>query len=260
MSDEQLARIEVRLDNIHEDLQDMDETVCGIDQRVRSLETAAAGIGYAIGGLGLLATVIAIAAALSSCAAPSYVQQPALMPPVESVVALVDDTGSPFCSGVALDEGVLTAAHCVEDVDTVRVAVASAWDADRLGYTSAWTATVERRDERLDLALLSRVQLPAVQLGPRARQGDRVAVVGQVFGLPFAVSRGYVASAHCVNVGGVCLQVIDANCGPGDSGGPVFTSDGRTVGVLVRGVGGPFYGYPLHLIVPADTVAAFLRR
>jgi hypothetical protein len=261
MSDDTLARIETRLDNIHEDLHDMDDTMSDIDNRVRSLEARAMGVAYAVAGLGLLATVMAILAALSGCTTPVMVraEPPHDLPDIAPTVAIVDEAGNAHCAGVRTSAGVLTAAHCLEP--DMRIADASSWVPDPVGghFAASYRVDVIRVDGGADLALLGPAGGPVAPLGDRAVLGDHVVLVGMPYGQPFIAARGFVASSQCTDIA-PCLQYLDINAGPGDSGGPVYSWDGHLVGLLVQGVGSPGSSWPVHLMVPADTISQFLRR
>jgi serine protease Do len=96
-------------------------------------------------------------------------------------------------------------------------------------------ASVERKDETLDLAL---VRVPgakaaALPLGDATllRTGDHVVFIGTPQGLDFTVHEG-VVSHKARSIFGVAFLQIDGNVNPGNSGGPLLDMHGRVVGVV----------------------------
>jgi len=101
-----------------------------------------------------------------------------------------------------------------------------------------FTARVVGRDPRTDLALLkieAGAALPHLTLGDsdRARPGDWVVAVGNPFGLGGTVTAG-VVSARGRDIGAGPYDdfiQIDAPINSGNSGGPLFATDGSVIGV-----------------------------
>lgn len=127
------------------------------------------------------------------------------------------------------DGTVVTNNHVVADGGTVSIT---------LDDGSELPALIVGRDQRTDLAVLQ-VQagrkLPSLILGDsdQVRPGQWVVAVGNPFGLGGSVTAGIV-SARGRDIGAgpydAFLQ-IDAAINQGNSGGPLFTQDGRVVGV-----------------------------
>ena len=97
-----------------------------------------------------------------------------------------------------------------------------------------------RRDEKLDVAVVrigERLGTP-IPLGDATtlRHGDKVVVIGNPHGLELSLTQG-VVSHNARNVMGVSYIQVDANVNPGNSGGPLFDSYGRAVGVVSMMVG-----------------------
>lgn len=130
---------------------------------------------------------------------------------------------------IAPDGYVVTNNHVIENASDVTVV---------LQDDTELTAKVVGRDTRTDLALLkveSENPLPAVEWGDSTglRVGDWVVAVGNPFGLGGTVTAGIVsATARDIQAGPYddFLQT-DASINRGNSGGPLFGSDGRVVGV-----------------------------
>ncbi len=139
----------------------------------------------------------------------------------------VEARGSGFI--ISPDGLVVTNNHVVKGATSVTVA---------LDDGTSLVAKVVGRDSRTDLALL-RVKpsgrLPFIQLGESddVQPGQWVVAVGNPFGLGGTVTAGIV-SARGRDIGegpyDSFLQ-IDAPINMGNSGGPLFTQDGKVVGV-----------------------------
>lgn len=99
-------------------------------------------------------------------------------------------------------------------------------------------AKVVGRDSKTDLALLkvdSKKKLPALEWGDsdKARVGDWVIAIGNPFGLGGSVSAGIIsARARDINSGPFDDFIqTDAAINRGNSGGPLFDTDGKVIGV-----------------------------
>lgn len=117
----------------------------------------------------------------------------------------------------------------------------------------SFSARVERRDERRDLALL-RIDaggLPAaVARDPRdVRVGEVLVAVGHPLGIPNALTMGI---AHAAVGGRSRFVQADLMLAPGNSGGPLADVHGRVVGINSMVVGG------LALAVPTGDVQRFV--
>ncbi len=134
-------------------------------------------------------------------------------------------------SGFVIDPDgtVVTNNHVVKDADKVSVT---------LNDGTELPAKVLGRDPRTDLAVIkveAGHKLPALTLGDsdQVRPGQWVVAVGNPFGLGGTVTAGIV-SALGRDIGAgpydAFLQV-DAAINQGNSGGPLFTQDGKVVGV-----------------------------
>ncbi len=122
-------------------------------------------------------------------------------------------------------------------------------------------ATVVGTDPRTDLAVL-RVhaghKLPFIQLGDSAkvRPGEWVVAMGNPFGLGGTVTAGIVsADGRDIGEGPYDNFIqIDAPINQGNSGGPLFTQDGRVVGVntaILSPTGG---SVGIGFAIPSDMV------
>ena len=124
---------------------------------------------------------------------------------------------------------IVTNNHVVKDASSVSVT---------LDDGTELPAKIIGRDPRSDLAVL-RVdaghKLPFIELGDSAqvKPGEWVVAMGNPFGLGGTVTAGIVsASGRDIGAGPYDNFIqIDAPINQGNSGGPLFTQDGRVVGV-----------------------------
>jgi serine protease Do len=159
------------------------------------------------------------------------------------------------------DGTVVTNAHVVAGAQSVRVALSDGTELP---------AKVIGRDTRTDLAVLkvkADHKLPWLELGHSAevRPGEWVVAVGNPFGLGGTVTAGIV-SARGRDIGAGpyddFLQ-IDAPINRGNSGGPLFTQDGRVVGVNTAILSPSGGSIGIGFAIPADkvrTVVAALEK
>jgi len=130
---------------------------------------------------------------------------------------------------ISADGHVVTNNHVIEHADEIEVIL---FDGTR------YPAKVKGRDPKTDLALLeleSDESLPYVELGNSddAQVGDWVVAVGNPFGLGGTVTAGIIsARGRDIRSGPFddFLQ-IDAPINRGNSGGPLFDTEGRVVGI-----------------------------
>jgi serine protease Do len=159
------------------------------------------------------------------------------------------------------DGTVVTNAHVVDGAKSVRVTLSDGTELP---------AQVVGRDVRTDIAVL-RVKadhkLPWLELGHSAevRPGEWVVAVGNPFGLGGTVTAGIV-SARGRDIGAGpyddFLQ-IDAPINRGNSGGPLFTQDGRVIGVNTAILSPSGGSIGIGFAIPADkvrTVVAALEK
>ncbi len=172
----------------------------------------------------------------------------------QSVVRInvANSAGAPVASGsgVVIGPGaVITNCHVALRGDTLEV---------KLGGVS-YSASVEVANEERDLCLLNVVGLraPAVSLGSidSLRVGQRVYAVGAPQGLDLTISDGIVSGLREMQ-GGKMIQTT-APVSPGSSGGGLFDTSGRMVGVVTFQ---NKVGQNLNFAVPADWVGEMRTR
>ena len=130
---------------------------------------------------------------------------------------------------ISADGHVVTNNHVIEHADEIEVILSDG---------TRYPAKVKGRDPKTDLALLeleSDESLPYVELGDSddAQVGDWVVAVGNPFGLGGTVTAGIIsARGRDIQSGPFddFLQ-IDAPINRGNSGGPLFDTEGRVVGI-----------------------------
>jgi len=142
--------------------------------------------------------------------------------------------GKKFGSGVIVDDNgtILTADHVVAGGGSITVTFAD-------GTTAS--ATVSSADTKTDIAVLRPAKLPqvvvAASLGGNAAVGAPVIAIGNPLGLTDSVTAGVVsgldrsASTDAGQRSG--LIQFDAAVNPGSSGGPLLSSGGTVIGIVV---------------------------
>ncbi|MCH7554024.1 MAG: trypsin-like peptidase domain-containing protein [Chloroflexi bacterium] len=166
-------------------------------------------------------------------AAPGLASDNAMAVLTKSVVRVSSDVAAG--SGVIIDEagGVLTSAHVVKGSPRVSVDV---------GHGEWLEGVVTYVDEELDLAFLTLPpgRYPAVELGHAGdlNLGMPLTVAGYPLNLPgwASVTKGIVSRLFTDDEGRRMIQT-DAAVNLGNSGGPVFSEDGRLVGIISSIVG-----------------------
>ena len=137
---------------------------------------------------------------------------------------------SGFGSGFIIsDDGyIVTNAHVVDNADEVRIELP-----DRTEYL----AEIVGSDERSDIAVLKIEAhgLPTVTIGDSddVNVGQWVLAIGSPFGFEYTATQGIVSavSRSLPNENYVPFIQTDAAVNPGNSGGPLFDTEGRVVGV-----------------------------
>ena len=137
---------------------------------------------------------------------------------------------SGFGSGFIISEDgyIVTNAHVVDSADEVRIELS-----DRTEYV----ATIVGSDERSDIAVLKIAanDLATVTLGDSdtVNVGQWVLAIGSPFGFEYTATQGIVSavSRSLPDENYVPFIQTDAAVNPGNSGGPLFDTEGRVIGV-----------------------------
>ena len=166
-------------------------------------------------------------------------------------------------SGFIIDaEGIIvTNNHVVKDGGTVTVT---------LDDGRELAARVIGRDDRTDIALLkvsSPTKLPFIQLGNSrdVKPGEWVVAMGNPFGLGGTVTAGIVSAVSRDIGAGPYDQFIqiDAPINQGNSGGPLFTQDGKVIGMNTAILSPSGGSIGIGFAVPSDmirTVSAQIQQ
>ena len=163
-------------------------------------------------------------------------------------------------SGFIIDAAgtIVTNNHVIKDAKTITVTLADGTDLP---------ARLIGHDSRTDLAVLkvdAGHKLNYIQLGnsSQVRPGQWVVAVGNPFGLGGTVTAGIV-SARGRDIGAGPYDnfiQIDAPINQGNSGGPLFTQDGKVVGVnsaILSPTGGSI---GIGFAIPSDTVRSIVAQ
>ncbi len=168
----------------------------------------------------------------------------------------VEARGSGFI--INADGTVVTNNHVVKDAQSVSVTLA---DGTQLA------AKIIGRDSRTDLAVLkidAGHSLPYIELGNSAkvRPGEWVVAMGNPFGLGGTVTAGIVsASGRDIGAGPYDDFIqIDAPINQGNSGGPLFTQDGRVVGVNTAILSPSGGSVGIGFAIPSDIVRSVVAE
>ncbi|MBC8068711.1 MAG: trypsin-like peptidase domain-containing protein, partial [Deltaproteobacteria bacterium] len=205
---------------------------------------------------------------------PAVPAAPSLPDAVAATIGTVVSLRTPSSvgAGVIVDaEGwVVTNMHVVADVvGAAGISRGSEHEAPIVrarfldGRELAATVVVADRDEDLAVLRLSGdpgERFAAARLGvsTRLRVGESVFAIGNPHGLSHTVSSGIVSARDRPGPGsgGVPLIQLDASINLGNSGGPLFTSDGALVGLVT---GREREGQGIAYALPVDHVRGFLH-
>ncbi len=138
--------------------------------------------------------------------------------------------GAGFGSGFIMSQDgyVVTNAHVVDGADEITVSLP-----DRRQYT----ATLIGADPRTDVALLkiNATGLPTLEMGDSQalNVGQWVLAIGTPFGFDYTATQGIVSalSRSLPDENYVPFIQTDVAVNPGNSGGPLFDTEGRVIGV-----------------------------
>jgi periplasmic serine protease, Do/DeqQ family len=129
---------------------------------------------------------------------------------------------------ISPDGYILTNAHVVKNADSIIV---------RLSDNAEKTAKLVGTDERTDVALLKidAKDLPTVRIGnsDSLEVGEWVLAIGSPFGLEYTATQGIISALGRSLPQDVYVPFIqtDVAVNPGNSGGPLFNTQGEVIGV-----------------------------
>jgi S1-C subfamily serine protease len=159
-------------------------------------------------------------------------------------------------SGVVFDNSglIITAAHVVDDQDTVRVRFADGEQVE---------GTVIGRATQVDIAVIEvdRTGLTAATFSSeKPRVGQTAIAVGSPWGLESTVTAGIISAVDQTNCGfGSCASMVqtDAAINPGNSGGALVDRSGQVVGINVSIFSTSGANDGVGFAVPADIATAY---
>ena len=169
---------------------------------------------------------------------------------------------------VSRDGYIVTNTHVIEGAQRVRV---------RLPDNHEYDGKVVGKDQHADLAVLKVAarNLESVRMGDsrHLRAGEPVVAIGNPLGFEHSVSTGVVSANRVgpIRVDGSVLGDMiqtDAAINQGNSGGGLFTSDGRLIGIntaimVPRGGSGSIgigFAIPAHRVEPVTRTLIMLGR
>ncbi len=179
-------------------------------------------------------------------------------------------------SGVVIGDGfVLTNYHVVEDASSLKATVT-----DDAGETTEYAASLVAYDEVVDVAILYApdLDLPAVELGDSDTllQGDWAICIGNPLGFTKTTTVGVVSAlgrgiesqtydkyGRRETITNAMIQV-DAAINSGNSGGGMFSVDGKLMGIpTLKYTGSMFSGATVEgigLCIPINTVKPLIQQ
>ena len=177
--------------------------------------------------------------------------------PQQPMPELMPSTG--FGSGfiISQDGLIVTNAHVVDGATEITVSLP-----DRREYS----ASIVGSDERSDIAVLKvdATDLPTLALGDSSdvNVGQWVLAIGSPFGFEYTATQGIISavSRTLPNENYVPFIQTDAAVNPGNSGGPLFDTDGQVIGVNAQifSRSGGFMG--LSFAIPINVVKSVVDQ
>jgi len=168
----------------------------------------------------------------------------------------VEARGSGFI--INADGTIITNNHVVKDAQTVSVT---------LDDGTQLPAKVIGRDSRTDIAVLkvdAKKPLPYIQLGNSAnvKPGEWVVAMGNPFGLGGSVTAGIVsASGRDIGAGPYDQFIqVDAPINQGNSGGPLFTQDGKVIGMNTAILSPSGGSIGIGFAIPSDMIRTVVSQ
>jgi serine protease Do len=156
------------------------------------------------------------------------------------------------------DGTIITNNHVVKDARTVSVT---------LDDGTQLPAKVIGRDSRTDIAVLkvdAKKPLPYIQLGNSAnvKPGQWVVAMGNPFGLGGSVTAGIVsASGRDIGAGPYDQFIqVDAPINQGNSGGPLFTQDGKVIGMNTAILSPSGGSIGIGFAIPSDMIRTVVAQ
>ena len=254
--------LEEKVDDLSEDVSGIRTQLATHEERSLNQHTRIERIEKIGAGITISLVAALFAVFLSGCSFLSGINQapPAPAPEapkvdvvaraVRNTVALHDVTGSRYCSGVASEGIIITAAHC----------------ADEEGFSviyqgGKYPAVVVYIDEVTDLAFVDAIGARIKNDVPLAEKdpvlGNKVIWMGYPLGQDFFMGLGIVGNPR-IQLGNSHYLGVYGQFIPGNSGGPVFNYKGELVGIVSMTSTFNNGLIPLGYAVPLDIIKAAL--
>ena len=265
-----------RLDTQAAELQSISTTVSGLQSQlnssqnsITSLQSGLSAINSSIsslqgGNAQIQSQLSSLEAAVSQLA--SEIQTPSgnfadTVTKVEQSIVRVD-TNLGSGSGIIIRANgyVLTNQHVIDQAGAIEITLMNG---------DVLPATIVDSDATIDVAVLkitsTRTDFPVVTIGSRSdfKVGDEVLVGGFPLGTdlpgPASFSSGIVSAIRNDPTVNIDYIQTDASVNPGNSGGGLFTLDGKMIGIPSYGID-PFQDIELiNLAIPMEIASPFIQ-
>lgn len=173
-------------------------------------------------------------------------------------------------TGFIIDDNgyIVTNCHVIDGAEKIKIVTVDG---------NEYYARIVGKDDRSDIALLKIDVDPGVKLAcvtfadsDSIRVCDRVIVIGNSLGLPDTITEGIISyknrdlSTQISELGasGDLVSYIQLNAfiNPGDSGGPVFDTSGRVIGMIRVFVSDGYYNMGISFAIPSNIVQKIVKQ
>jgi hypothetical protein len=163
-------------------------------------------------------------------------------------IPIISSSGG-ICAGALVGEqSILTAAHCIDRLRTIRVK----WDDKELPIQTATLVYLDKENDvaflRLPMKVTKLNLLKIAELKTPLKAGQEIATIGHPVIIASVSNYGFDEdSTHIMSTGIISRVnknqlVADLSLSPGNSGGPVFNTQGEIIGLTSKKLAGLMIG------------------